>query len=611
MSSLMEWNDLFESSIGSTILSRVLSYLSLEEQCRQSELVCKRWKDNSHVEAFVLENSKHIQTKFEHIILPNLLLRHGNTLKSFRVDCSFWEQKNTKLITVDVLRRIVKSCPNITELSLPMCSNLTSSTETSPLQSLASLENLEKLNLSGCNLTDEHLKALSKLSKIKELNLSINRYVSDLGIKYLFQQSTSTIGGCLQALDLSFTSIGDDSVLCIRTLSTLKQLHLMHTSVTHKGLQNLCAFEHGPKLEKLNLLNCMHVTELPFLNSARLSNLKAFMYSLPSTATIENHLSHLTNLTMLTELVLVNMNVLTSCMMKIISQITTLDTLSIRCNQIEDSRCDSSVDNSVMKMLEKLSHLKKVDLQVVEMDPISEGVIEALKFLPNLEFLSVQSLQKAKASKLLNELFNKYSDSTVGEKLKFVSIDVPGYNVDSSGFKFFANNCKQLESICVPLSDNIPFAKYSLSNLKHFTLAQSSMSRPFSDESMCELLAHTGHSLQKLSIRAGSGMSQVLENIVKYCPNLTDLEVDLNVLSSDDAVSCSIDSSLQALSKLHYLQRLSLSGNENLWSINKSIVPLARSMTNLTELCLPSSKIATCSSMLFEKLFPHTTIQEI
>lgn len=602
------WTKLFDES---TILRRVLSYLSFEEQCRQSELVCKRWKEFSNVEGFNLENSRHVQTKFENTILPNLLSRHGDSLKSFRVECSFWEQKNTKLMTTDVLRMIVRASPNLVELSLPMCSNLTSSTETSPLQCLVTLEKLEKLNLSGCNLIDEHLKPLTKLSKIKELNLSINRYVSDLGIKYLFQQSTSTIGSCMQALDLSFTSIGDDSINCLRNVATLKQLHVMHSAVTHKSLLNFCTFAHGPKLEKLNLLNCAMVKELPFLNCESLKNLKAFMYSVPNNPSIENYLSLLSKFSQLSELVLVNMNVLSRRMMQVISQITTLDTLSLRCNKIEDSKNDARQEHAVAEMLEKLSNLKKLDLQVVEMDPISEGIIETLKSLPHLEFLSIQSSEKVKTTKLLNELLTKYSDSRVGEKLKFISIEVPGYSIDASGFKFFANNCKQLESLCVPLSDNIPFSKPTLSNLKHFILTQSSMTRPISDETMCELLAQKGHSLEKLSLRAGSGMAQVLENIVRYCPNLIELEVDLNILSSDDAVSCSIDSSIQSLSKLNNLQRLSLSGNENLWSINKSIVPLARGMNHLTELCLPSSKIATCSSLLFEKLFPHTTIQEI
>ncbi|EFC42321.1 Hypothetical protein NAEGRDRAFT_80455 [Naegleria gruberi] len=473
------------------ILRRILSFCSFQEQSSM-ELVNKQWRKCVNVEGFVLENNKKNIEKFDSELFPKLLARHGSNLKSFKVTASYWEQKNTKLITPQILVQLSKYCPDLEELHIPMCHNLTES-DINPLRGLTKLNKLEKLDLSGCNLTDDHLKSLTGLRNIRELNLSINRYVSDLGIKYLFQASDSLIGSKIEALDLSFTSVSDNSLLCLRSLTNLKQLHLMQSSISPKCLSQLLTSEGGPTIEKLNLLNCTNITSLNFLKNY--CKLRALMvsFSQKDQRSINDDIDFIEKQTSLKELVLVEVNLLNSPLLEAISKLSQLDTLSLRCKRIELK------SKQLPDLLSKLTNLKKLDILCEQVDPIEEGILDIISRIPELEAVSVQCHRRAKAINLLDEILGKLSLSKMGHALKHFSVQVPGYTLGESGFRFLSK-CSNLEALDAPIGDNIRVsAETRFNNLKSLQIQQVTPSKAISQSTFDSLIKSTNGKLEKLS----------------------------------------------------------------------------------------------------------------
>jgi len=582
-----------EKMVPLLVLPKVLSFLCWEEQVICSE-VSKGWKSCMNVEKFVLKNSRGFAQNFERTF-PLLLSEQGCNMKSFRVESGFWVQKNTALVTVDILKALAEKT-KLLELHLTMCSGL-SQHDHNPLKSLSLMTSLQKLDLAGGNYSDDNLKPLAKLSNVKELNLSINRFVSDLAIKILFQSSSSSIGKHLVALDLSYTSVSDESLKCIRTLANLKQLHLMNCAITQKGLENMLAYEHGPKLEKLNLLNCTSVSKLEFLKSCRYpESISALMYSFPPSSTVNpsSELENLSHLTGMQELVLVDIDQLSASCISALTPITSLQTLSIRCN---------SIQNKCLESFKFFSQLKSIDIFSATSDPLKLGFFEGLSSLKNLEYISASSATSTKPQPL-DKMLSQLSHFT--ETLTYFSIDIPGYYLDNSGFNFISS-CHKLSHLNVGLSGSIA-SHQTFGEMKTLIINKTSQTNQVNNETVNVILSSSPN-LKKLVVTNLTNLFDLLEIICRCNMELEDLELDLNVLKSEDSFACSIDGTLQAIAKLNGLKRLSLYGNEKAWSINKSIVPLARSLYKLTELELSEEKLASCSSLLFERLFPHTSVQ--
>jgi len=98
---------------------------------------------------------------------------------------------------------------------------------------LAKLTSLEDLDLSECvQISDDAMKPLSKLSKLKKLNLwRIN--LSDAGIEPL-QGMTS-----LESLNLDNTRLSDQGMAYLAGLTKLTFLHLGSTQISDTGLVHL------------------------------------------------------------------------------------------------------------------------------------------------------------------------------------------------------------------------------------------------------------------------------------------------------------------------------------------------------------------------------------
>lgn len=134
------------------------------------------------------------------------------------------------------------------------------------LQNLASLRNVEQLDLANCrDVTDSGLTAIANLRHLKELDLSGLVRVTDGGLeslrnlvalRVLILESTGiTDAGLrrlaglkhLEYLDLDATAVSDAGLAALEALPELKVVHLIGTRVTEKGAIDL--LRKRPRLE--------------------------------------------------------------------------------------------------------------------------------------------------------------------------------------------------------------------------------------------------------------------------------------------------------------------------------------------------------------------------
>jgi hypothetical protein len=107
---------------------------------------------------------------------------------------------------------------------------------------IASLNQLQSLDLTGCPTEDHDLKQWGGQLKLKELNLSFTD-VTDKGLAHLTSMKS------LGTLCLADTEVGDRGMLSLSKLSEMKNLDLSHTKITDAGLTPLASL----KLQSLNL----------------------------------------------------------------------------------------------------------------------------------------------------------------------------------------------------------------------------------------------------------------------------------------------------------------------------------------------------------------------
>lgn len=117
------------------------------------------------------------------------------------------------------------------------------------LEAISKIPNLEVLVLSGNeNITDEGLKSLSRLSKLRFLNLDKTN-ISNTGLSYLLQNkalATLTVVKCKR--------VGDPGMQFLKQLPALKRLNVGETSITDAGVEQI--IDSG-KIEHLSVANCL------------------------------------------------------------------------------------------------------------------------------------------------------------------------------------------------------------------------------------------------------------------------------------------------------------------------------------------------------------------
>jgi len=94
------------------------------------------------------------------------------------------------------------------------------------------LDNLEKLNLMGTQISGDGLVHLRGLEKLEHLNL-MDTQITDSGLVHLEGLTR------LKVLDLNSTQITDSGLVHLRHLTNLEELHLTQTETTSAGMVHL------------------------------------------------------------------------------------------------------------------------------------------------------------------------------------------------------------------------------------------------------------------------------------------------------------------------------------------------------------------------------------
>ncbi len=130
--------------------------------------------------------------------------------------------------------------------------------------SFAPFAQLEGLDLSYSTATDEVLKSLAGLKKLRRLNLR-DTLVTDEGLAYLASLNT------LEEIDLYGLKISDRGVAHLKGLQNLRKLNLLGGPVTDAGAETLAGL---PKLRELNLYRA----EVTNAGVARLAGLRELAF---------------------------------------------------------------------------------------------------------------------------------------------------------------------------------------------------------------------------------------------------------------------------------------------------------------------------------------------
>ncbi len=138
----------------------------------------------------------------------------------------------------------------------------------SDLAPLKELTQLQRLELSGADVTDAGLEHLKGLTQLQRLVLTGTR-VSDAGLEHLRRLTQ------LQLLNLAHTQVTDAGLEHLKGLAQLKELNLSYTHVTDAGLEHL---------KGLTQLRALKLRETNVTDEG----VKALQKALP-TCSIQNH----------------------------------------------------------------------------------------------------------------------------------------------------------------------------------------------------------------------------------------------------------------------------------------------------------------------------------
>jgi Leucine-rich repeat (LRR) protein len=187
-------------------------------------------------------------------------------------------------VTDDGLRHI-KGLTKLRWLSLRYARNITNA----GLVHLKDLKNLEDLSLEATKTTAAglvHLQGLTKLRRVRLAN-EMQQQAAAVGLRYIAKMTE------LRRLDARGLCAGDDDLKAVRKMTKLKELNLCYTKVTDKGLEHLAGLT---ELEELDLFGT-GVTGDGLKHLRGLKNLRTLVLGFcPLKDNAAEHLRHMTHL---------------------------------------------------------------------------------------------------------------------------------------------------------------------------------------------------------------------------------------------------------------------------------------------------------------------------
>lgn len=178
----------------------------------------------------------------------------------------------------------IGSCQSIRFLLLDDCSE----NKPEDFKLISGLRNLEELNLSGTNITDDQIATYNKFTNLRTLSLSKCESITGSTLKSLqsskrlsvinFAKSGLKPENLIQlanlpvrSLDLTSTPVGNKDLNALNSMP-LSSLNLDHALITDKGILQLS--KNLRTLEEINLNSCYKITAKSLVYLKDLPNLK-------------------------------------------------------------------------------------------------------------------------------------------------------------------------------------------------------------------------------------------------------------------------------------------------------------------------------------------------
>ena len=160
----------------------------------------------------------------------------------------------------DVIMTVSEYCKDVETLEIPSCSQFSGDTLS---QCVANWPALSSLDISGTTLTDNHLRTIiDTCPKIKELNVSECRRITDVSVIYLAQSR----GASMEVLRLNDSSSYSGNVTDValqeigQRCNMLTEVYISFCpSVTDSGVQAL--LKGCPKMMVLDISGCLSLTD--------------------------------------------------------------------------------------------------------------------------------------------------------------------------------------------------------------------------------------------------------------------------------------------------------------------------------------------------------------
>ena len=283
--------------------------------------------------------------------------------------------------------------------------------------------------LGSPNLTDESFKKLSNLKKLQKLKLESNQKITDNSFKLLGK-------ACHEIKHLYMTDCVKITDAALKFLSSCKHLTVINLAdcvrITDTGVRYIVESSCGPKIQELNLSNCVRVGDIALVSIHKRCHSLAYLSVCFCEHISEAGIELLGQTNSLTSLDISGCN----CGDQGLSALGN----NTRFRDVTLSECAAITDLGMQKFSQQCTGLQRLDLSHCQ--HVTDGAIKNLAFCCRM----LNSLNLA-GCKLLTDLSIQYLS---GVCQYLIYLDMSGcLHITDKGLKYLRKGCKKLQTLVI------------------------------------------------------------------------------------------------------------------------------------------------------------------
>lgn len=321
--------------------------------------------------------------------LESLLVTNFRELNDSMIDELVDLKKLKKLavtnsgITNAGIKTIVEAFPNLTSL------NISSNTllNDAALKEVVKLQDLEQLIINYCDFSEFGIMGLTRLSKLKDLDIRANMQIGNVGMGFLAKIPS------LQSLKHRSPAVDDSGMESLSAAKNLQTLEIQDFNITDAS---------GASIAKMGTLTYLSIFRCQGFGSVGLMDMKDMKLNrldLRDLSSMDDTgMKVFLDMTTLKKLNLTELASVSDAGMINLVNLKDLESLLIR---------EIGITDAAMETLSKLSNLKELTLQSTE---ITDAAVDTFLAMPKLERLTLKDnvgLTDAAKEKLKAKKFKK------------------------------------------------------------------------------------------------------------------------------------------------------------------------------------------------------------